>query len=112
MKPTSLPLLVFILVLAGVVIGIAAADGDYAIMADAGPGGSIVPSGEFRIPAGGSEDFSIIPDIGYRIEDVVVNGNSVGARSVYSFSDVYSNQSITASFTPLPGSICYRFQSS
>ena len=43
MKPTSLPLLVFILVLAGVVVGIAAADGDYAIIADAGPGGSIVP---------------------------------------------------------------------
>ena len=80
MKPTSLPLLVFILVLAGVVIGIAAADGDYVIMADAGPGGSIVPSGEFRIPAGGSEVFSIIPSVGYRIEDVVVNGNSVGAR--------------------------------
>jgi hypothetical protein len=105
MKTTSLPLLVFILVVAGIVIGIAAAEGDYAIMADAGPGGSIVPSGEFRISAGGSEDFSIIPSVGYRIDEVLVNGIPVEPQPVISFHNVHSNQSITVSFTPLTGSI-------
>lgn len=105
MKTTPVSLLVFALILTGVFSAIAAADGYYVITANAGPGGSIVPSDEVLVILNGTQIFSIIPNPGYRIDTVLVNGISVGPRSVYTFSDVYYDQSITAQFSPLTGSI-------
>lgn len=51
----------------------------YTILASAGEGGSISPSGSVPIAYGGSKTFSITADEEYEIEDILVDGVSVGA---------------------------------
>jgi hypothetical protein len=72
---------------------------EYDIDATAGPNGSISPSGSISVPETGSKTFSIIPDSGYVILDVIVDGTSEGAVNSYTFNDVKENHSITASFS-------------
>lgn len=70
----------------------------FTIAASASAGGTIDPSGQIQVPAGSSQTFRITPSPGYRIGDVIVNGKSVGAVSVYTFQNVQSNQTISARF--------------
>ncbi|HNI41503.1 MAG TPA: protein kinase [Methanoregulaceae archaeon] len=105
MKTTPALLLVLVIILTGLFIGTASAADYYVIMADAGPGGSIVPADEVLVPAGGTQIFTIIPDTNYEIADVVVNGVSLGPRSVYTFYNVNSDHVISARFSPLTGSL-------
>jgi len=74
---------------------------DYTITATAGSGGSISPSGEVNVSSGGSQTFSMAPDGGYQIADVLVDGTSVGAQSSYTFSNVDGDHSISVSFSPV-----------
>ena len=105
MKTTPALLLVLVIILTGLFIGTASAADYYVIMADAGPGGSIVPADEVLVPAGGTQIFTIIPNANYEISDVVVNGVSLGPRSVYTFYNVNSDHVISARFSPLTGSL-------
>ncbi len=70
----------------------------YAITATAGTNGSISPSGSVSVNYGGNQSFVIIPDTGYHVADVLVNGVSVGAVTNYDFNNVTSNHTIAASF--------------
>ena len=70
----------------------------FTITATAGANGSISPSGEVSVEAGGSKTFTITPNVGYKIADVLVDGESVGAVSIYTFSDVQANRTIAATF--------------
>jgi hypothetical protein len=70
----------------------------YTISASAGSNGSISPSGSVSVASGGSQSFTVTPSSGYRIADVKVDGSSVGAVGSYTFSNVTSNRSISASF--------------
>ena len=65
-------------------------------------GGTIFPPGPLTINYGGSQSFTIIPDAGYYIYDVLVNGASVGAVSTYTFTNVTSDQTIRAIFRHHP----------
>ncbi len=71
----------------------------YQIIAEAGTGGSIEPDGMILIPENSSFEFLISPDVGYRIQDVMVDGVSVGETGVYTFAGVNSDHSIRAFFT-------------
>jgi len=71
----------------------------YTITASAGAGGSINPSGDVAVNCGADQSFTITPDAGYWIDDVVVDGQSVGARNSYTFSNITSNHTIQASFS-------------
>jgi len=71
----------------------------YSISASAGTGGSISPSALVSVSSGGSKGFTITPNSGYKIADVKVDGTSVGAVSLYNFSNVTSNHTISATFT-------------
>lgn len=68
------------------------------ITASAGAGGSITPSGTVYVPYNGSQQFTIAAIATYRILDVLVGGNSVGAASSYTFSNVIADGTIAASF--------------
>jgi hypothetical protein len=57
----------------------------YTISASAGSNGSISPSGNVTITSGSNGQFTITPNAGYRVADVVVDGASVGARTSYTF---------------------------
>jgi len=70
----------------------------YTITASAGPHGSISPSGDVTVNQGSNKSFTVTPDTGYRIKDVLVDGSSVGARSSYTFTNVTENHTISATF--------------
>ncbi len=70
----------------------------YTITATAGEGGSISPEGEVEVEHGSNQEFQISPDEGYAIEDVIVDGSSVGPVESYTFDRVVSERSIEARF--------------
>ena len=70
----------------------------YTLTASAGSGGTISPSGTVNVNHGGNQTFTITPNTGYTIANVVVDGSSVGAVSSYTFSNVTANHTISASF--------------
>jgi uncharacterized repeat protein (TIGR02543 family) len=74
------------------------APNQFTITASAGPGGSITPSGAVPVASGEDKSFTIVPDIGYHVFDVVVDGFSQGVVYSYTFSDVSSDHTIFASF--------------
>ncbi len=70
----------------------------YTITASAGSNGSISPSGAVSVSSGGSKTFTVTPNTGYHISAVVVDGNSQGAITSYTFSNVTANHTISATF--------------
>ena len=70
----------------------------YTIEATADWGGTIDPSGEVEVFDGDSKTFTITPDIGYEISDVLVDNNSVGAVGSYTFQNVKNQHTIQAVF--------------
>ena len=77
------------------------------ITATADEHGKIAPAaGTITVPKGKSKTFTITPDSGYHIKDVLVDGKSVGAVSTYTFENVVDNHTIHATFarkhTPTP----------
>src|SRR5204863_17557 len=68
------------------------------IVASAGPGGSISPSGTVTVTCGGSQSFTITPASCYAIVNVVVDGSSVGPVASYTFNNVTAGHTISASF--------------
>ena len=67
------------------------------ITVTAGTGGTVSP-GSGPVDNGSSAVFTIKPDSGYRIADVLVDGKSVGAVNTYTFSDVTAAHTISATF--------------
>jgi hypothetical protein len=70
----------------------------FTITASAGVGGSISPSGVTIVDYGGSQLFTIAPNVGYHIVDVLINGTSLGPVGSYIVSDVTGDTTISASF--------------
>lgn len=67
------------------------------ITATASEGGSILPRSAV-VELGGNTTFAIMPDEGYRISDVLVDGKSVGAVGSYTFTNVRAGHTIRAIF--------------
>ncbi len=72
------------------------------VIASAGTGGSISPSGVVSVNYGGSQGFTITPNTGYYITSVLVNGTSVGAVSSYTVQNINGATTISATFAPNP----------
>jgi hypothetical protein len=70
----------------------------YTITASSGLNGSISPSGSVIVNQGSDKTFTITPDSGYSIDDVLVDGSSVGAVSSYTFTNITQNHTISAAF--------------
>ncbi|MGA8019547.1 MAG: choice-of-anchor U domain-containing protein, partial [Desulfobacterales bacterium] len=73
--------------------------------------GSISPKGNVTVIEGNDQNFTITPNSGYHIADVLVDGQSVAKNSVYEFSHVTEGHTISARFaantftiTATPGS--------
>lgn len=69
----------------------------YTITAKAGEGGTITPTKK-TVARNGSATFTVKADQDYEIEDVLVDGKSVGAVSTYTFEKVTANHTISAQF--------------
>ena len=70
----------------------------YVIKASAGSGGTISPSGSVSVSDGRSKTFTITAQGGYRISDVLVDGESIGAVGEYTFEKVHKDHSIQVTF--------------
>jgi hypothetical protein len=70
----------------------------WTVNASAGPNGSIAPNGTIAVADGATPSFTITPNFGYHVQDVLVNGSSVGAVTNFTFPAVHANQTIAASF--------------
>jgi len=68
------------------------------ITASANTGGTITPSGTITVNYGDSKTFTITPNSGYKIKDVLVDGGSVGSVSSYTFQNITSSHTIEATF--------------
>ncbi|AGB02258.1 C39 family peptidase [Methanoregula formicica] len=72
-------------------------DYTYTITSSAGPHGVIDPAGTVQVPTGTGKVFTITPDSGYIIDQILVD-NSPVTQNPYTFSDVTSDHTITATF--------------
>lgn len=73
----------------------------YDISAAAAEGGTVTPAGITRVKYDKSQTYTITPDAGYEIEDVLVDGVSVGAVENYTFDKVRGDHTVTAVFRPV-----------
>jgi len=73
----------------------------YTITVKAGSNGSISPSGSVSVLGGADQKFIIIPDSGYRLNEVLIDGTKqLYPRNTYTFYSVQGNHSISVSFVP------------
>ena len=76
----------------------------HTIIATAGENGAITPSGAITVTEGEDLTFSFIPDDGYRLENVLVDGISVMSNlenNTYTFTYVTEDHTIHATFEML-----------
>ncbi|MEM4733382.1 MAG: LamG-like jellyroll fold domain-containing protein, partial [Candidatus Bathyarchaeia archaeon] len=73
----------------------------YTIIASvSGTGGAIDPSGAVTVTHGEDKTFTITPSYGFHVLDVLVDGESQGAVTTYTFYAVSADHTITAIFAP------------
>jgi len=75
---------------------------NYTITASAGPNGTIAGSGDVSVNPGMDQTFIMTPDPGYHVDNVVVDGSSVGPVNSYIFNDVYEDHTISVTFAANP----------
>lgn len=74
----------------------------FSIIATAGQGGSISPSGTVSVIAGQNKTFTVTPNNGYEVDTVLVNGQEVQLTDgKYVFYNVQEDATITATFKVL-----------
>ncbi len=71
----------------------------YTITAGAGTHGTVIPSGVVSVLSGGNFKFRIVPETNYKVQDVLVDGVSLGPLPSYTFTNVTANHTLTVSFT-------------
>jgi rhamnogalacturonyl hydrolase YesR len=71
----------------------------FTITPTAGANGTINMPGQMTVNQGASQAFTISPNFGYTVSSVTVDGANVGAVSIYTFSNVQANHTISATFT-------------
>lgn len=70
----------------------------YTITATAGAGGSISPSGEITIREGRDKTFTLTPEEGYEVSDILIDGKSAGAAEVYTVENIRKDTTVEAVF--------------
>jgi probable HAF family extracellular repeat protein len=70
----------------------------FTIAASAGPGGTISPTGNTTVTIGTHHTFTIVPNPNYHVLNVVVDGAPQGPIMTYTFSNVTTGHTISATF--------------
>jgi hypothetical protein len=68
----------------------------------AGKGGNISPNGTVSTNEGENVTFTMMPESGYKLSQLLVDGVSVEPTSSYTFTKIYGNHTIYAVFELLP----------
>lgn len=74
---------------------------EFTITANANEGGTITNEGELTVRFDSSATYEIVPDEGYYIDTVIVDGDDIGAVSTYTFDGINSNHTIEAVFAKM-----------
>lgn len=74
----------------------------YKTEASAGVGGKIEPAGSVDIDSAGSKTFTFTPSEWFVVDDVIVDGQSKGARDSYTFDNVTEEHTIKVTFKKDP----------
>ena len=84
---------------------------NYVIRSYAGPNGSIDPSGDTTVAEGGDQGFTFIPDSGYAVDKIVIDGDTYlndgnlnlagydADSKTYTFTNVQADRSIVVTFS-------------
>ena len=75
------------------------ASGTYTLSALAGAGGSISPSGVTSAACGSSQTYTITPDAGFVVEEVLIDGVLSGPLTTHTFTNITAPHTIQALFT-------------
>lgn len=72
----------------------------YTVTITAGEHGTVSPQGEIRVTEGASQSFTIIPNAGYEVDTVLVNGTEVAVdeEGKVTLSDIRENKTVEVSF--------------
>lgn len=70
----------------------------FTINATAGANGTVTPAGNTTVNFGATRSYTITPANGYVIDNVTVDGMTVGAVASYTFMNVVANHTINATF--------------
>ncbi|MGL5378464.1 alpha-L-fucosidase [Clostridium sp.] len=73
----------------------------HTITATAGENGTITPSGTISLEEGSSQTFNFTPNAGYKVQDVIVNGVSLGAMDSYTIENIKADTTINVTFTKI-----------
>ncbi len=74
----------------------------HTITSSAGSNGTINPLGATVVADGANQTFNIIPDSGFNIATLVVDGGGVSTSTSYTFTNVTANHTISATFALIP----------
>ena len=72
----------------------------HTIYASSGANGTINPSGDVIVQEGDDQTFTMVPNDGYKVSEVYVDGAFVGSLGTFTFSNVTEDHSIYVSFAP------------
>ncbi|MFI5253087.1 MAG: T9SS type A sorting domain-containing protein [Bacteroidota bacterium] len=71
---------------------------DYTITSSAGANGTIFPTPLVYLSRGNNQHFNIIPNTGYHVDSLIIDGVKITSDTQYTFINVNTNHSIRASF--------------
>ena len=96
----------FTVLFAGLIVllagGVAVAQVSWPVYASSGGNGAITPGGTVYVPDGAAVSFTFIPDPGFMVYQVFVDGNAVaGNTPALTLQAVHSQHSITVTFVPI-----------
>jgi hypothetical protein len=84
--------------------GAACAQASWPISASAADNGAISPTGIVYVADGAGQSFTFVPNSGYLVYEVIVDGNVVAGNAAgYAFDAVHGQHSILVTFTPASG---------
>ena len=73
----------------------------YDIIATPGLHGTITPPGTTAVNSGANQTYTITPDNGFKIETLIVDGASLATAGTYTFTNVITSHTITATFSAI-----------
>ncbi len=83
-------------------VAVTFADKTFTILAEQSANGTISPDAVTTVAVGQNATFTIAPASGYHVDDVLVDGGSVGAVTTYVFRNVNAGHTISAVFAVNP----------
>ncbi len=77
----------------------------FSVYASAAKSGTIFPAGDVAVTPGANQTFTITPNAGYEVQDVSLDGVSVGAVTSYTINNVQAKHIVLAKFKGSPTAV-------